>query len=63
MMVGDYCIGRGCRQRNLGKSPYCNDYKVSVHGRERAISQFAQKLKRDGEIRARLWTLSGLRLV
>ena len=63
MMIGDYYIGRGCRQRNLEKSPYCNDYEVSVFVRERAISQFGQKLKRDGELRARLWTLSGLRLV
>ena len=56
-------FGRGSRQRDLAKSLYCNDYKVSQHGRERAISQFAQKLKRDEELRAKLWTLSGLRLI
>ena len=63
MMVGDYHIGRGSRERGLGKSAYSNDYKVSQYGRERAISQFAQKLQRDAELRAKLWTLSGLRLV
>ena len=63
MMVGDYYIGRGSRERGLGKSVYSNDFKVSQYGRERAISQFAQKLQRDEELRAKLWTLSGLRLV
>ena len=61
VMLGDYDVGRGCRQRNLGASLFCNDYKVSVYGRERAISQFAQKLKGDAALMARLWTLSGLR--
>ena len=63
MMVEDYFVGRGSGERGLGKSLYCNDYKVSQYGRERAIRQFAQKLQRDEELRAIQWTLSGLRLV
>ena len=49
MMIGDCYVGRGSRQRYLGKSLYCNKYKVSEYGRERAISQFAHKLKGDSQ--------------
>ena len=61
--IGDCYVGRGSRQRYFCKSLYCNNYAVSEYGRERAISQFAQKLKGGSELRARLRTLSGLRLV
>ena len=37
MMVGDYYIGRGCRQRGLSQSPFCNGFKVAVFGRDEAI--------------------------
>ena len=30
VMVGDFYKGRGCRQRGLGKSEFCNDFKVAV---------------------------------
>ena len=62
-MVGDFYIGRGSRERGLEKSLYSNDYKVAQFGRERAISCFAQKLRSDEELRSKLWTLSGLRLI
>ena len=63
MMVGDYYIGRGSRERNLRRSIYANEYKVAQYGRSRVIQQFALKLRDGDELRARLWTLSGLRLV
>ena len=46
MMVGDYYIGRGSRQRALGQSPFCNDFKVSVYGREMA-TEGSKKLQYD----------------
>ena len=54
MMVGDFYIGRGCQQRGLGRSEYCNDFNVAVHGREVAISKFAEKLSSDHGLRNRL---------
>ena len=62
MMLGDFYVGRGCRQRNLG-GELVTTLRHPVHGRERAISHFAQKPKGDAALRSRLWTLSGLRLV
>ena len=62
-MRGDYYIGRGSTQRGLKRSRFCNDFKVSVYGRDEAIWRFEQKLKSDAELRESLWTLSGLRLV
>ena len=47
MMLGDFYIGRGCRQRGLGRSEFCKDFKVAVHGRDAAISKFAEKLASD----------------
>ena len=58
-----YFIGRGSTQRGLKRSRFCNDFKVSVYGRDEAIWRFEQKLKSDPELRESLWTLSGLRLV
>ena len=63
LLLGDYYIGRGSRQRGLGRSTFCNDFKVAVYGRQEAINRFAYKLSTDAELRGRLWTLSGLRLL
>ena len=38
LMRGDFYIGRGCKQRNLQRSPFANPYKVSVLGAEAAVS-------------------------
>ena len=43
-MKGAVCIGRGSRQRALGRSPLCNQYKVSVHGVEVARQDFLEML-------------------
>ena len=40
LLMGDLYIGRGSRQRSLGKSRYCNNYKVSEFGRDAAITKF-----------------------
>ena len=40
LMAGDEYIGRGCRQRELPRSRFCNPFKVSEFGREMAISLF-----------------------
>ena len=42
---GDLHIGRGARQRGLGRSRWCNDHKVSLHGRTTAIAKFSEKLQ------------------
>ena len=63
MLRGDLYIGRGCRQRGLARSRWCNDFKVSVHGRATAISKFSKKLQQDEALRADVWSLSGLRLL
>ena len=63
LLRGDLYIGRGCRQRGLAKSCWCNDYKASVHGRATAISKFSEKLQYDDALRADVWSLSGLRLL
>ena len=44
LLVGDYVIGRGSRQRALDCSSFSNDFKVSIHDREYAISKSADKL-------------------
>ena len=43
ILEGDCNIGCGSRQRGLGKSLYCNDYKVAVYGRSEAMRQFESK--------------------
>ena len=63
LMIGDYYIGRGSRQRELSKSIFCNTQKVSAVGRERAIQLFEKDLSGNSKLCERLWTLSGLRLV
>ena len=62
-MNGDFKIGSGASQRGPRRSVFCNNFKVSEYGREEAISRFAEHLKKTPELRRRLWTLSGLRLV
>ena len=62
LMIGDYCIDRGSRQRGLSKSIFCNTNKVSAVGRERAIQLFEKDLSGNSKLCERLWTLSGLRL-
>ena len=44
LLKGDLYKGRGSRQRSLGKSRYCNNYKVSEFGRDVAISKFREML-------------------
>ena len=63
LMLGDYYIGRGSRQRSLAKSAFCNTHKVSAVGRERAIQLFEKDLSESRALSDRLWTLSGLRLL
>ena len=63
LLTGDRHTGRGSRQRSLGKSRYCNTFKVSQCGRSVAISSFRDALLADRVLFASLWTLSGTRLV
>ena len=63
LLKGDLYIGRGSRQRSLGKSRYCNTYKVSQYGRSTAISKFRETLLADKGLHRSLWTISGTRLV
>ena len=62
MMKGDVYIGRGCRQRGLKHSPYCNNYKVANYGRRAAIELFEKHLLSSPQLLEDLWTLSGCRL-
>ena len=62
-LKGDRYIGRGSRQRSLGKSRYCNTFKVSQYGRSVAISGFRDALLGDRALYASLRILSGTRLV
>ena len=62
-MRGDLYTGRGSRQRNLGRSRYCNNFKVAEVGRDRAIQEFRTYLLGDKKLHGSLWTLSGRRLV
>ena len=47
LLKGDVYIGRGSRQRSLKKSRFCNNYNVSVHGRDVAIARFREMLLQD----------------
>ena len=62
MMKGEVYIGRGCRQRGLRRSPYCNNYKVSNYGRRAAVELFEKHLLSSPKLLEELWTLSGCRL-
>ena len=42
LMAGDEYIGRGCRQRELPRSRFCNPFKVSEFGRELAMNLIEQ---------------------
>ena len=63
LLKGDIYIGRVSRQRSLPKNRYCNNFKVSVHGREAAIAGFRDMLLRDRKLYSSVRTLSGTRLV
>ena len=63
LLKGDRYIGRGSKQRSLGKSRYCNTFKVSQYGRSVAISSFREASLADRVLYASLWTLSGTRFV
>ena len=63
LMVRDVYIGRGSRERQLRKSVFCNRPKVAVVGREKGKELFGRDLQADADLQARLWTLSGVRLV
>ena len=63
LLKGDVHIGRGSRQRDLPKSRYCNNYKVSEVGPDAAIAGFRDAFLQDKILYASLWTLSGTRLV
>ena len=63
MLRGDLYVGRGSRQRGLSCSEFANDFKVSVHGRDVAIAKFTQKLAESDDLKSRLRSLSGRRLV
>ena len=44
LMKGDTYVGRGCKQRGLAGSSFGNHFKVSAHGRARAVAMFRQHL-------------------
>ena len=53
-MRGDLYIGRGSRQRSLGRSRYCNNFKVAEVGRDRAIQEFRTYLLGDKKLHGSL---------
>ena len=63
LLKGDIYIGRGSKQRGLPRSRYCNNFKMSEHGRVAAIASFRDMLHQDSALHASLWTLSGTLLV
>ena len=56
-MTGDSCVGRSSRQRQHSKSELCNDFKVSVYGRDEAVRNFAETVDTDRHLRSSLWKL------
>ena len=63
LMLGDIYIGRGARERDLPKSIWGNPFKVAKYGRRMAIDEYGKTLVADGGLHARIWSLSGCRLV
>ena len=63
MLVGDIYTGRGSRQRNLPKSPFCNIYKFSQYGRSTSIEHYRKYIRASSTLRSAIWTLSGCRLL
>ena len=64
MMKGDVYIGRGCRQRGLKRSPFCNNCKKLRATADRLPSNcFEKHLLSSSQLLERLWTLSGCRFV
>ena len=62
-MVGDLYIGRGSKQRGLGRSVWSNPHKVAQSSREEAIRRYSETLRNDQSLSSIIWTLSGARLV
>ena len=62
-MRGDRYIGRGSAQRGLKRSVWANSYKVSQFTRGVGIEKYTEELQQNKDLRGKLWTLSGLRLV
>ena len=56
LLRGDFYVGLGCKQRDLQRSLYANDYKV-------AVERFTAKLSQDTEFQENLHTLSGKEIV
>ena len=63
LMVGDLYIGRGSKQRGLGRSVWSNPHKVAQSSREEAIRRYSETLRNDRSLSSIIWTLSGARLV
>ena len=63
MMKGDHYIGRGCRQRDLPRGPFCNNYRVGKCGRQAAIELFETHLTTVPQLMDQFWTVSGCRLL
>ena len=62
-MRGDLYIGRGSKQRSLGRSIVADDYKVAVCGRDLALQRCSERLVFEVSLQDRLATLSCVRLV
>ena len=63
LMTGDQYIGRGCRQRELEKSPFCNPNKGVEYSRVNAIRLHEQFLDSNAEVVRQVPSLSGKSLV
>ena len=63
LLKGDLYIGRGSKQRSLGKRRHCNTFKASQYGRAAVITGFRDALLSDQKLYDSLWTISGRRLV
>ena len=63
LMAGDQYFGRGCRQRRLEKSQFCNPYKVGEYSRVNATRMFEKCLERTAELIRQVPSLTGKRLV
>ena len=63
LMAGDQYIGRGCRQRSLERSQFCNPNKVCEYGRVNAIRLFEQFLDGSLELSQQVQSLTGKRFV
>ena len=60
---GASSFGRGSKQRGLEQSEFGNPHKVSVFGRSQAVRRYEATLARGEELRGKVWSLAGCRLV